>query len=263
MHNNTFMLMVAATLLLPGIIALIGGAGEDNPPDKPPILQPSQPAQPNQEAGLPPVVNPVGNPPAPGPTAPPPPPGPGMAPPPGPAAPPPPPGSPAPPPGPPVPPGPPGTPAAFAPPSELLQDVSTIIRTAEAVRPHLQIGGVWATRAPAGEVELKAAITYQSVAVAVIRFDPMTGEVLPAGYNPRRYTISVSTDSVLANAQQVLREVEVLRGAEYREPEAAWAVPLSYRGKIIGHLKVLYNGSAIVPDYPADQEMRYYALRQG
>ncbi len=130
-----------------------------------------------------------------------------------------------------------------------------------SAKPYFQCGGVWATRAPGGEIEVKAAVVYQSTAVAVIRFDPVTGEVLPMGYNPRRFEMRVDLTTLRNRADQIIKELEVLPGAEYREPEAAWAVPVAYQGKIVGHVKVLYNGQGIVPDYPADQEMRLYSTR--
>jgi len=52
--------------------------------------------------------------------------------------------------------------------------------------------------------------------------------------------------------------LKVLNGAEYRDPERSWLVPLSYNSRIVAHMKVYYDGVHIVPDYPANQEMRVH-----
>ncbi len=169
-----------------------------------------------------------------------------------------PPGPAAPPPGPAMGPPPPG-PAGFIP--QLPQNLASILDVARKAKVYFQLGGIWTTRAPAGEIEVKAAIVYQGFAVATLRFNPADGTLLPMGYNPHVYNMNVSLAAIRARAMDIIKGLEVLNGAEYREPEAVWAIPLSYNGKIVAHIKVKYDGSAIVPDYPLDQEMRYFVRR--
>jgi len=47
-------------------------------------------------------------------------------------------------------------------------------------------------------------------------------------------------------------------GAEYRQPEYSWAIPLAYNGKIVAHVRVYHDAIHVVPDYPATQEMQTY-----
>ncbi len=176
-----------------------------------------------------------------------------------------PPGIPAHPAGPEIPPGPVPPPGMATPPGtfipQLPHDIHTVIEAVREAKPYFQFGGVWATRAPRGEIEVKAAITYQGVAIAALRFDPSNGTVLPMGYNPHVFSMTVSLQTIGSKAPEIIKNLEVLDGAEYREPEAAWVIPLSFRGMIVAHVKVKYDGSAIVPDYHLDQEMRYFVGR--
>ena len=113
-------------------------------------------------------------------------------------------------------------------------------------------------KAPAGEVVVKAAILYQGVAVGALEFDPVNGVLLPRGYHPRVYNAAISVERIKGELPGIIARLQVLSGAEYREPEACWAVPLAVDGKIVAHVKVYYDGIHIVPNYPVDQEMRAY-----
>ncbi len=177
--------------------------------------------------------------------------------PPGPGTPPPPPGPPGPPGTAPPPPGGPPVPPATLPP-DFLQKASRAVETAGAARALFTPGPVWIMRAPGGEVVIKAAILYQGVAVGALEFSPVDGALLPRGYHPRVFESSVTVDQIKKEIPGVLARLQVLQGAEYREPEACWAVPLAVDGKIVAHLKVYYDGVRVVPDYPVDQEMRMY-----
>ncbi len=113
-------------------------------------------------------------------------------------------------------------------------------------------------RGPRGETEVKAAITYDGVAVAVLRFNPADGKILPEGMPPTFYGTNFQIENIRSQLPAIIEKLEVLNGAEYREPENAWAVPLAYNGMIVAHLKVYTDGIHIVPDYPANQEMQTY-----
>ncbi len=200
-----------------------------SPPNAPNAVTTPPPAQPNA-----PGVPPNGPPPPP------------------PGTPPPPPGAPA---GPAAPPRPltPNIPLAF------LQNAPKAVETAKAARAYFVPGKVWAIRAPGGEVILKAAIVYKGMAVGVLEFNPIDGTLLPKGYHPRIYSQNAPGFSIVKkNLPQIVSKIEVLDGAEFREPEASWVIPLAVDGMIVAHLKVYYDGIHVVPDFPANQEMEAY-----
>ncbi len=168
---------------------------------------------------------------------------------------------------PPPPPGPPGTappppggppvPPATLPP-DFLKKAPQAVETAKAARTLFTPGPVWIMKAPAGEVVVKAAILYRGVAVGALEFSPVDGALLPKGYRIRVYNATVSIEQIKRDLPGIMTRLLVLNGAEYREPEACWVVPLAVDGNIVAHVKVYYDGVHIVPDYPVDQEMRAY-----
>ena len=147
-------------------------------------------------------------------------------------------------------------PAALPP--DFLQKAFQAVEAAKAARTLFTPGPVWIMKAPAGEVVVKAAILYQGVAVGALEFSPVDGVLLPKGYKLRVYNVSVSVEQVKRELPGIIAKLQVLTGAEYREPEACWVVPLAVEGKIVAHLKVYYDGVRVIPDYPVDQEMRAY-----
>ncbi len=132
------------------------------------------------------------------------------------------------------------------------------LETAKVVVAHFQPGRIWQMRAPAGEIELKGGLVYQNTVVAVVRFSPVDGSVLPMGYNPWTTQTGVDLTKLHQYFSEVVPKIRVLEGAEFREPELCWAFPLVYEGKIVGHIKIYYDGIHVVPDYPAQQEMQLY-----
>ncbi len=246
------MLAVMMTAFL-WIVFVAGGAALAQESTAPPLLSGSQlGAQPAPPAPAP-AAAPLLAPPPQGVAAPPPPP-------PGAPAPPPPPGAATPPPPPPAPgamaplPG----PGAPAPPLAFLRKGPQAVKSAKAARAMLTAGKVWPMRAPGGETILKAAIVYQGMAVGVLEFSPLDGALLPKGYKPRVYTPAAPpvVERVERELAGIMSRLEVLNGAEFRAPEAAWVVPLAVDGMIVSHLKVYYDGVHIVPDFPANQEMQ-------
>ena len=232
--------VLGVLILLLGVAALLFAQ------NKPPLVtrqsSVSSPAEPTPP-GAPPLVQVPGTVPqvpTPAPVAPPPPPAPEA----GQAVPPAPPGGPVPPPAPVV--------------SVDLSKAPLAVQTAGRARPYLSVSSSWATRGPRGEVDLKTALVYEGSAVAILHFDPQTGQVLPKGYHSWAFQQAVSAQDVAKRAQEILGNLEVLNGAEYREPEACWVVPLAYQGRIVAELRVSYDGTGIVPDIPATQEMQAY-----
>jgi len=122
----------------------------------------------------------------------------------------------------------------------------------------LRPGSIWVHRGPAGDVVFKAALMYHGRCVAVVEFDPGMARLLPKGYCPIRHRVAVPNDRVKREFPSVVGLLSVLNGAEYREREAAWAIPIAYRGAIVAHLKISRDGTRVMPDYPEEQEMRVY-----
>ncbi len=257
MKKISVLLTLTVLLLFIGGIAMTQASNNTAPP----LLTEQNlatPTTPSPTAPAPPPGAPNAAP-APAPVPPP-----GNAPPPSPpnGAPVPPPGAPVPPQGPAPPPGPPGpAPAPQAPniPLAFLQNASKAVSTAKAARPYFVAGKVWAIRAPGGEVILKAAIVYKGMAIGVLEFNPVDGTLLPKGYHPRIYTQDVPGFNIVKKSLPgIVSKIEVLDGAEFREPEASWVIPLAVDGMIVAHVKVYYDGIHVVPDFPANQEMEAY-----
>ncbi|RLB05340.1 MAG: hypothetical protein DRG83_02875 [Deltaproteobacteria bacterium] len=142
--------------------------------------------------------------------------------------------------------------------SEVLGNATLAIKTARNTRKYFTSWKLWKHRGPAGEVVIKAAVIYRRVAVACMDFDPLTGDVLPKGYHPINYEARLSLDDIRKELPAIIANLKVLDGAEFRDKERCWIVPLAYEGKIVAHVKVYHDGIHIVPDYPVDQEMRAY-----
>jgi len=129
------------------------------------------------------------------------------------------------------------------------------IETAKQADKYFTPGKIWMYRAPGGEIVIKAAVVYQGVAVTALEFNPSDGTILPRGYHPRVFNGAVPLEQIKQKLPGIISTLRVLNGAEYREPEHSWAIPLVYNGKIVAHVRVYYDAIHIVPDYPATQEM--------
>ena len=54
---------------------------------------------------------------------------------------------------------------------------------------------------------------------------------------------------------EVVNSLKIVPAVEYREPEKVWVLPVVYGNKIVGHLKIFYDGLYVVPDYKSSEEM--------
>jgi len=120
-------------------------------------------------------------------------------------------------------------------------------------------GKVWILKGPAGEIVLKAGLIYQGRCVSTLEFDPETGALLPVGYHSFYLGTAISRQKVEQSLAGILGNLRSLDGVEYAERESAWRVPLVVHDMIVAHLKISRDGRRILPDYPAEQEMRAYA----
>ena len=139
-----------------------------------------------------------------------------------------------------------------------LNNAVLAVNTAKKVKAYLTAGKIWTKIGRRGETEIKAAILYEGVVVAVLHFNPIDGSVLPLGLHPIANRMVISIENIREKLPAIIHALEVLNGAEYREPESVWVIPLAYKSMIVAHLKIYIDGIHIVPDYPANQEMQLY-----
>ena len=159
----------------------------------------------------------------------------------------------------PPPPGPAGIPVVQTIPAQtLLANLPQAVATAEKLNRLLAPGKVWIMRAPAGESEIKGGLLYQGIVVAVLRFNPLNGSVLPLGINLHEYRSNVQIQSIKSGLSSVIGKLTVLPAAEFMEPEACWLFPVTMGNTIVARLKVYYDGIHVVQDYAANQEMIFY-----
>ncbi len=159
---------------------------------------------------------------------------------------------------PPSPPGP-GIPIVQTIPTQtLLSKLPQAIISAQAAGKLLMPGKVWIMRAPAGEVEVKAGLLYQGMAVAVLHFNAKDGKVLPLGINTHVYQDVVNVETVKKSLPVIIQNLKILPAAEFLEPETSWSFPVVYNNTVVAHLRVYYDGIHIMQDFPANQEMSFY-----
>jgi len=148
-------------------------------------------------------------------------------------------------------------------PQEIVKNASLAVTTAQKAKKYLMPGKVWSRVGPRGEVEIKAAIIYDGIAVSILHFNSSDGMLLPLGIHPVEIGVSPQVierviKNVKRNLPAIVNSLKILNGAEYREPESVWRIPLAYKDMIVAHLKIYVDGIHIVPDYPANQEMQAY-----
>jgi hypothetical protein len=144
-------------------------------------------------------------------------------------------------------------------PQEIAKNTTLAVITAQKAKKYLTPGKVWSMVGPRGEVEVKAAIIYDGMAVAVLHFNSSDGMLLPLGIPPVETGVSPQViENVKRNLPAIVNSLEILNGAEYREPESVWCIPLAYKDMIVARLKIYVDGIHVVPDYPANQEMKAY-----
>jgi hypothetical protein len=140
----------------------------------------------------------------------------------------------------------------------LMANLPQALQTIRKLNKLLTAGKVWLTRGPGGELDVKAGLLYQGVAVAVIRFNPLDGNVLPLGLNQQVYQSSLSMQTVKAKFSSLLPQLKILPVAEFIGPETCWSFPVVLGNTVVTHVKIYYNGMYVLPDYPTNQEMMFY-----
>ena len=121
--------------------------------------------------------------------------------------------------------------------------------------PGLSPGYVWSHLTHHGDRDLKGAYTLADNTVLVLHFSPQDGSVLPKGL----HGLGVGEPHIVARVKERLEQIKdellALDDAEFREPESCWAVPIAYQGRIVGHMKVSADGSRILKDKKASDEI--------
>ncbi|MBW1981269.1 MAG: hypothetical protein JRJ12_08595 [Deltaproteobacteria bacterium] len=164
-------------------------------------------------------------------------------------------------PGQPVAPPPPGPGMAVGqtiPPSILLTNLTKAVAAVKRLGSRLSPGKVWIGRGPGGEIEIKAGLLYQGIVIAALHFDPRNGRMLPLGISPHAYQIGIQLAALKARLANMIKKLKILSAAEFVDPEVSWSFPVALGNTIVTHVKVYYDGTHIVQDYAASQEMMFY-----
>lgn len=135
------------------------------------------------------------------------------------------------------------------------ENAERAFRTAGDALPLLTAGRVWTHTSPHGEPEIKGALLYEGRPAVILHFSTEDGNILPRGL----HSYSQASPELIAQVKDRLPDypgkLTVLEGAEFREPEFCWALPVTYKGRIVAHIKISAQGDGIVPDKKAEEEM--------
>ncbi|WP_297092388.1 hypothetical protein [Thermococcus sp.] len=132
------------------------------------------------------------------------------------------------------------------------------IETVKHALPFLTVGVPIVHRAPGG-VHVDVPVMYLSFAIDRLHYNPETKTPLPKGL-PGVYLGEVDPAGVREGAEEVLRELHVLEGAEFREPENCWVVPVAWKSFVVLHVRVSADGKELVPDYALTEEVRRHGI---
>jgi hypothetical protein len=135
------------------------------------------------------------------------------------------------------------------------ENAASAVTTGRSCIKSLAPGKVWTMRAPHGELEIKGSLVLNDSPVIVLHFNPEDGSLLPKGLHGLSEGKPEIISQVQARLSHLLQQIAVLEGAEFREPESCWAIPVAHQGRIVGHLKVSSDGSTILPDRKAAEEL--------
>ena len=100
-------------------------------------------------------------------------------------------------------------------------------------------------------------VLYLDFAIDRVHYDPRTGNPSPKGTPPHTEPCA---EGAREKIDEILKEARVLEGAEFREPEDCWVVPVAWKSFIILHVRVSADGSELIPDYHLTEEVRRHGL---
>lgn len=134
-----------------------------------------------------------------------------------------------------------------------VENASRAVDTARDALSSLTPGRVWKHQAPHG-VEIKGSLMQGDMHVAVIHFNGEDASVLPRGL----HGLSEGKPEIFNKIEERLAllpvQMKALEGAEFREPEECWAIPIALAGRIICHLRVSADGRKLKPDLKIERE---------
>lgn len=108
-------------------------------------------------------------------------------------------------------------------------------------------GNVWNHIAPKGEFEIKGSLLLGQQVVMALHFSS-DGSILPRGLHSLSAGNRELHIKIQARLKDIVGELTVLEGAEFRAPENCWAVPLAHSGRIVAHIRVSADGSTVLED---------------
>ncbi len=136
-----------------------------------------------------------------------------------------------------------------------LNSVSKAIETVKKAAQFFTAGIPIVRRGPAGEIHVDVPVMYMDFAVDRIHYDPVSKMPSPKG-RPVGVYGDINPEEVRREVEGILREIQVIEAAEFREPERAWVIPVVWNRLIVMHVKVSQDGGEIVPDYGLTEEVR-------
>ncbi len=139
----------------------------------------------------------------------------------------------------------------FNTPENAIKSVDTCRNSLHSLAP----GAVWSHLTHHGDFDLKGSFKIAGEIVLVLHFSPQDGSILPKGLHGLGRGEPGIVPLVEKKLEQIKAEFFVLDGAEFREPESCWAIPIAYQGRIIGHMKVSADGKKILRDKKATEEL--------
>ena len=130
------------------------------------------------------------------------------------------------------------------------------IATAQTAVSDLEAGNVFLKREPRGELIVKGVLSFNGMPVAALRFNPASGALMPKGLHPLPCDAPDSLEKFRAELGILVKSVKVMPGAEFREPEFCWAVPLVHSGRIVADIKISGSGDQVIEDRKLVEELR-------
>jgi hypothetical protein len=137
------------------------------------------------------------------------------------------------------------------------ENANKAIETSRASINRLVSGRVWRHKTPHGDVEIKGSLLLDDSPVIVLHFSTEDATILPKGLRALTEGKANIISLVEARLKEIPQQITILDGAEFREPESCWAVPVVHQGRIVGHLKVSSDGDRILPDRKAVDELTH------
>jgi hypothetical protein len=138
------------------------------------------------------------------------------------------------------------------------ENATKAVSTGRACIGSLSAGKIWTKQTPHKALEVNGALLLNGDIVLVLHFSADDASILPKGL----HSLSQPSPEVLSLAEASLKEIPpkitVLDGAEFREPESCWTIPVAYQGRIVGHIKVSSDGSKILPDRKAIEDLQKF-----